>query len=51
MTELAIRVSACTTPLNLEMPELTVTMPTLISSWEAARTTFAAAWMVIPGWD
>src|SRR5574341_932959 len=41
MTALLITVSACTTPLNLDMPALTVTMLAEISMREALTVTLA----------
>ena len=47
-TLLAISVSACTTPLNLDMPASTVTMPAEMLTWLAFTVTFAHAVIVMP---
>ena len=43
MTELVITVSACTTPLKLDMPALTVTIPAETSTVLALTVTLAEA--------
>ena len=47
-TELLIMVSHCTTPLNFDMPALTVTMPAETSTVLALMVTFAEAVTVTP---
>ena len=48
MTLLLMSVSHCTTPLNFDMPEFTVTIPELISTVLALMVTFALAFTTIP---
>ena len=48
ITLLLITVSACTTPLNFDMPAFTVTIPADISMVLAFTVTFADALIVIP---
>src|SRR3954454_24510175 len=48
ITELLISVSHCTTPLNFDMPALTVTIPAETSTLLALTVTLAEAVMVIP---
>src|SRR5262245_9281099 len=47
-TLLVMTVSACTTPLNFDMPAFTVTVPAETSTLPADTVTFAAAFTVTP---
>src|ERR671921_808788 len=48
MMLLQMTVSACTTPLNFDMPASTVTIPAETATWLALTVTFAAAVTVMP---
>src|SRR5688572_11256776 len=48
ITLLLITVSACTMPLNFDIPALTITIPAETSTWLALMVTLAEAVTVIP---